>query len=213
MHIHRVIDKACEHLRNGKPIIICDSDDREGEGDLAFSARLATPILVNQALTLARGLICVSLPAEYAERFGIVRLPSNNKDIHDTPFGSPVSLADGTSGISVPDRCATINALGDLTSEASTFCSPGHISTLIAKKGGVLVRDGHTEAVVDILAVSGVGGAGVICEILNSAGSIASRTELEQISRNFDIPLITIEQIKDEVRRHSISEKDYVASL
>ncbi|GGX57557.1 3,4-dihydroxy-2-butanone-4-phosphate synthase [Saccharospirillum salsuginis] len=190
------VSRAIEYLAVGKPVIIRDHDDREGEGDLAFSAKHSTPALVNFALTFARGLLCVSLPEEYAERMNISRLYSNNKDVHDTPFGYPVSLANGTSGISAEDRSDTIRALSDIESTPDLFCIPGHTPTLIAKPGGLRVRDGHTEAILDLLGLAGIGGPGVVCEILNSAGAIAGKMELETISRNLDIPIVSISDIK-----------------
>lgn len=108
--------KAVRYLDMGKPVIIRDRDDREGEGDLAFSARYCTIAMVNTALTIARGLLCVSLPPEYAKKFNIKRLESNNKDTYDTPFGIPVSLSDGSSGISAQDRNETIRRLADINS-------------------------------------------------------------------------------------------------
>ena len=199
MEMSKSVITAGEYLAAGKPVIIRDRDDREGEGDLAFSAKFSTPALVNFALTFARGLLCVSLPSEYAERFEITRLYSNSKDVHDTPFGCPVSLANGTSGISVEDRSETIKALSDLSSTPELFCTPGHTPTLIAKSGGLKVRDGHTEAIVDLLDLTGVGGPGVICEILNSAGAIAGQKELESISKNMDIPIVSIADITQAV--------------
>lgn len=195
MEFSKSVKKAIEYLAAGKPIIIRDRDDREGEGDLAFSAKHSTPALVNFALTFARGLLCVSLPSEYAEKFEITRLYSNSKDVHDTPFGCPVSLANGTSGISAEDRSETIKTLSELSSTPELFCTPGHTPTLIAKPGGLKVRDGHTEAIVDLLGLAGVGGPGVICEILNSAGAIAGKKELESISKNLDIPIVSIADI------------------
>ncbi|MEJ2042313.1 MAG: 3,4-dihydroxy-2-butanone-4-phosphate synthase [Reinekea sp.] len=195
MKYSKSVDKAIDYLVSGKPIIIRDRDDREGEGDLAFSGKYATPALVNFALTFAKGFLCVSLPSEFAEKFEITRLRSNNKDVHDTPFGCPVSLANGSSGISAEDRSETIQALSDIDSTPELFCTPGHIPTLLAKPGGLKVRDGHTEAIVDLLDLAGIGGAGVICEILNSAGSIARKSELESISRNLDIPIVSIVDI------------------
>lgn len=189
------VKTAITYLSLGKPIIIRDRADRESEGDFAFSAKHSTPALVNTALTIARGLICVSLPPEYARKFKITRLQSNNKDIHDTPFGQPVSLANGSSGISAEDRSETIKSLSNFDSDAEIFCTPGHISTLISRTGGLRDRDGHTEAIIDLLMLGGIGGPGVICEVLNSAGAIATQYELESISRNLDIPIVTIEEI------------------
>lgn len=187
--------EAVRYLSMGKPVIIRDRDDREGEGDLAFSAKHCTTAMVNTALTIARGLLCVSLPPEYARKFNIKRLESNNKDSYDTPFGLPVSLSDGSSGVSAQDRNETIRRLADINSTPEMFCMPGHTPTLIAKEGGLRERDGHTEAILDLLRYSGIGGPGVICEILNSAGAIATKYELESISSNLDIPIISIQDI------------------
>lgn len=189
------MNNALSTLRAGGAAIICDDENREGEGDLAFAAIHATHDLVNLALTIARGLLCVSMWPEDAVRIGLKRLPSNQRDIFSTPFGSPVGIADGSSGISVEDRTATIRKIADTESRPEDFVYPGHVSTLIAQPGGVLQRDGHTEAVLDLLRLAGVPGPGVLCEILTPEGSIAKRPFLDELSRRRGLPIVEIRQL------------------
>lgn len=186
------VEYALEQLRQGRPIILMDDVERECEGDLAFAAKHCTPELVNLALTIGRGLLCISMPPETAERLGITRLASNDKDPMATPFGMPISVANGNSGISAYDRCETIRATCRPDAKPSDFCMPGHVSTLIAHPKKLDGRDGHTEAVLDILALAGIDGCGVLCEILNPDGTIAKRDALEQLKRRHNLAMLDI---------------------
>lgn len=189
------IEHALDQLRRGRPIIVCDDVDRECEGDLAFAARYCTPEIVNFALTIARGLLCVSMPPERAELLGITRLASNDKDPFMTPFGMPISLANGKSGISAHDRCETILAICRPDAKPSDFCMPGHVSTLIAHPRGLAGRTGHTEAVLDILSLASIAGCGVLCEILNTDGTIAGRDALERLTRIHGLAMLDINDV------------------
>lgn len=193
--IRQCLEPALHQLRNGGMVILRDADDREGEGDLAFAARYATPELVNHCLTIGRGLLCLALTPEDASRLGVTRLPSNGRDRLGTPFGSPISLADGGSGVSVAARASTLRSAGDPTFGAKRFVIPGHVATLLADPGGVLRRPGHTEAVVEILRLAGIGGPGVLCEILDDRGEVARRAELESTGRDHGFPLVDIDDL------------------
>lgn len=187
--------RALNQLRQGLPIIIYDDMDRESEGDLAFAAQFCTPELVNLALTIGRGLLCVSMSQEKAESLSISRLRSNGQDPFGTPFGMPVSLANGGSGISAKDRCDTILALSRPDATPSDFCMPGHVSTLIAHPKGLAGRCGHTEAILEILSLAGIPGCGVLCEILNADGTIAGRDALLSLSRLKGMPMLDIGEL------------------
>ena len=174
-----------------------DDQDREGEGDLAFAASYCTKVLVNDCLEIARGMICVAVTRKDAERIGITRLPSNNKDLFDTPFGTPVDLDDGVSGISVGARCATIRAISDPAYDSNCFVSPGHVNTLIGHKHGLSGRQGHTEAILDLLSIARIASPGVLCEILNGDGDIATEDELNLLSTDRGLPILHIESITE----------------
>ncbi len=190
------IDNAIHALRNGRPIIICDDADRESEGDLAFAANRSNPTLVNFALTVARGLLCISMNEMVAQRLGVRRQVSNGVDQLETPFGTPITYADGESGISAASRSTTIKMSCSSDVSERDFCMPGHVATLIAKQGGLNVRDGHTEAILDLLQVSDVGGNGVLCEILTPSGEIAKRDYLSDMARMYDLQIVDIADIK-----------------
>jgi 3,4-dihydroxy 2-butanone 4-phosphate synthase/GTP cyclohydrolase II len=189
------IAEACASLQRGGAVIIVDSPDREGEGDLAFAACFATPELVNLSLRIARGLLCVALRPSDTVRLGVSRLPSNNLDKFGTPFGFPISIADESSGISATARARTMRAASDPAVTRDAFCVPGHVATLIARAGGLAERQGHTEAVLDLLGRAGIDGPGVLCEVLDEAGEIAGVESLRQLGEKLGIPLVYIDTL------------------
>lgn len=190
------LDKALQCLKGGRPIIICDDADREAEGDLAFAANQSSPTLVNFALTMARGLLCISMKEHVARRLGVSRLSSNGVDRWDTPFGMPITYANGESGISAASRSITIKMSCSESAMAHDFCMPGHVATLIAKSGGLRERDGHTEAILDLLAAAKTSGNGVLCEILTPSGEIAKRDYLEDFACMYGLPILEIAEVK-----------------
>lgn len=192
-------NEAMNALKNGRPIIICDDADRESEGDLAFAASHSSPALVNFALTVARGLLCISMNEKVASRLGIRRLTSNGVDKLDTPFGTPITYANGESGISAASRSMTIKMSCSIEVTGRDFCLPGHVATLIARDGGLRERDGHTEAILDLLRESEIDGNGVLCEILTPSGEIARRDYLKEIARMYDLQIVDIADIKNRV--------------
>lgn len=186
--IHSVVAR----LRQGGPIILLDSSDREGEGDLAFAASACTPSLVNLCLTRACGLLCVAMWPETAERLGISRLATNGRDPFGTPFSTPISLADHNSGVSASSRSATIRATSDPAIEPSAFSYPGHVPTLIAHSAGLRGRPGHTEAILEALRIAHIDGPGAVCEILNAEGEVATEGELRELSSQLGAPVLRI---------------------
>lgn len=187
--------RAVAQLRAGRPVILCDAGSREDEGDLAFAAGTCTPELVNFTLSNARGVLCISMPPETAARIGVQRLAANGGDPMGTPFGYPVSVVGHGSGVSATSRCATIRAVADEASRPEDFAKPGHIATLIAHPGGVRARDGHTEAILDLLRIAGIPGPGVLCEILAPSGEIAGRAELAKLSEEHGLPILDIAEV------------------
>lgn len=192
------LDEAVIQIRSGRPVILLDSEDREGEGDFALAAKHCTPALVNFLLLRGRGLLCVSLPPDTADRLCIKRLENNgNGPSSDTPFGVPVDLDDGSSGIAASARSATIRALGDEAKTGQDFIRPGHVATLLANPQGLKGRIGHTEAVLDLLKMAGVQGPGVLCEILREDGEVARRDEILRVGGEEEIPILHIDALLD----------------
>lgn len=189
------IEEALEDLQQGKVIIVCDDEDRENEGDFVALAEKATPAVVNFMATHGRGLICVPVQEELAEKLDLVPMVNHNTDSHGTAFTVSIDHKSTTTGISAFERSTTILELLSPTSKAGDFKRPGHIFPLVAKKGGVLRRAGHTEAAVDLALMSGSYPAGVICEIMNEDGSMARVPELRKIADKFDLKMITIKDM------------------
>lgn len=189
------IEEALEDLQQGKVIIVCDDEDRENEGDFVALAEKATPAVVNFMATHGRGLICVPVQEDLADKLDLVPMVNHNTDSHGTAFTVSIDHKSTTTGISAFERSTTILELLSPASKAGDFKRPGHIFPLVAKKGGVLRRAGHTEAAVDLALMSGSYPAGVICEIMNEDGSMARVPELRKIADKFDLKMITIKDM------------------
>jgi 3,4-dihydroxy 2-butanone 4-phosphate synthase/GTP cyclohydrolase II len=180
----------------GSPVIIFD-DDREEEGDLAFPACACTPDLVNMCLEFGRGLLCAAISSGEAARLEIDRLPRRGTDPFDTPFGSPVGVHGMGTGVSAQARAGTIAALGSPSCRPSDLVVPGHVPTLIGHAEGLSGRRGHTEAILFLLEQGRLGSVGVLCEILNSGGEVARVSELYDLARILDLPLVRMSAICD----------------
>lgn len=189
------IEEALTDLKEGKVIIVCDDEDRENEGDFIALAEHATPAVINLMATHGRGLICVPIEEELAQKLDLIPMVSKNTDPHGTAFTVSIDHKFSTTGISAFERSATILSLLDPESKAADFKRPGHIFPLIAKKGGVLRRTGHTEAAVDLARLCGARSAGVICEIMNEDGTMARVPELRIIADELNVKLITIKDL------------------
>ena len=190
------IEEAIEDIKNGKPIVIVDDEDRENEGDLFLPAEVATYETINFMINNARGLMCVPLTEERAEELKLTFMTEHNTDNHGTAFTVSVDAAEGTTtGISTGDRLKTIKDLVDLSKKAEDFRRPGHMFPLVAKKGGVIERKGHTEAAVDLAGIAGFSKVGVIMEILNEDGTMARRDQLFEFCKKNNLKIITIEDL------------------
>ena len=190
------IEDAVADIRDGKFVVVVDDEKRENEGDLIMAAEKITPDKVNFMLTHARGVLCVPLTAKCCEELGLERQVSNNTSIHGTPFTVTVDKLDGcTTGVSAHDRAATIAALADPASTPETFGRPGHINPLYANDNGVLGRDGHTEAAVDLARLAGLRPAGVLMEVMNEDGTMARLPQLREFADRWDLKLISIEEL------------------
>lgn len=191
------IDEAIEDIRNGKVVIVVDDEDRENEGDFVTAARNATPEVINFMARYGRGLICAPLTEERAHELKLDMMVPANTSLHETPFTVSVDLLGHgcTTGISASDRSKTVKALIDPMIRPADFGRPGHIFPLKSKPGGVLRRAGHTEATVDLAVLAGFEPCGVLVEILNEDGTMARLPELVKIAKQFDLKIITIQDL------------------
>ncbi|TAL39272.1 MAG: bifunctional 3,4-dihydroxy-2-butanone-4-phosphate synthase/GTP cyclohydrolase II [Spirochaetes bacterium] len=190
------IAEAIEDLASGRMIILVDNEDRENEGDLVIAAEFSTPQIVNFMAMYGRGLICVAMTQERLDELGISLMVPENQDKFCTAFTVSVDAKEGTTtGISAFDRDLTIKTLIDEKSVSEDLHRPGHIFPLAAKKGGVLVRAGHSEGSVDLSRLAGLKPAAVICEILNEDGTMARRPDLDKFAEKHDIKIATISDL------------------
>ncbi|WP_230502719.1 bifunctional 3,4-dihydroxy-2-butanone-4-phosphate synthase/GTP cyclohydrolase II [Sutcliffiella rhizosphaerae] len=193
--VFNTIEEALSDLQEGKVIIVCDDEDRENEGDFVALAEKTTPEIVNFMATHGRGLICVPIQEDVADRLELVPMVNHNTDSHGTAFTVSIDHKSTTTGISAYERSTTVLELLSSKASAGDFKRPGHIFPLVAKRGGVLRRAGHTEAAVDLAQMSGSFPAGVICEIMNEDGSMARVPELRKIADKFHLKMITIKDL------------------
>jgi 3,4-dihydroxy 2-butanone 4-phosphate synthase / GTP cyclohydrolase II len=187
------IEDAIADLRNGKMIILVDDEDRENEGDFVMAAEAVTADAITLMTRHASGIITVPMPEERLVALDLELMVRNNSESMRTAFTVTVDAAAGTTtGSSAADRAATIRLLADQRAKADDFNRPGHVNPLMARKGGVLKRSGHTEAAVDLLQMAGMQPVGVICEIMGDDGVMARLPELRDLAQKFDLKLITI---------------------
>lgn len=199
------IQAMIKHLQEGGLAIVMDDADREAEGDLVGLASEATPEKVNFMTKYARGLMCVPMAPEVAERLKLPQMTADNSDPFGTAFTISVDHHSTTTGISAFDRWRTITHLAAPTAKNEDFYKPGHIFPLVAKKNGVLERDGHTEAAVDLARLAGVEPVAYICEILKDNGEMARSVELHEKAAEFGLPIITIKELQE--YRQSLASK------
>jgi 3,4-dihydroxy 2-butanone 4-phosphate synthase/GTP cyclohydrolase II len=194
MPINRV-KEAIEEIKKGNMVIMIDDENRENEGDLVYCANFSTPDKVTFMATLGRGLICVSLSSEYANRLELSPMVQNNDAQYQTAFTISVDDKDSTTGISSVERNMTIKRLSNIISSPSDLVRPGHIFPLIARDGGVLARTGHTEGSVDICKLAGVSPVSVICEIIKDDGEMARRDDLKTFAKEHNLKTVYISDI------------------
>src|SRR5882762_2565496 len=187
------IEEILEDLRAGRMVIIMDDEDRENEGDLIMPAECATPEAVAFMIRHTSGIICVPMEEERLVRLDLPQMVQANSESQRTAFAVSVDLSVGTTtGVSSSDRAATIRGLADSSSAPQDFARPGHIFPLRSRKGGVLVRAGHTEASVDLCRLAGLQPVGVLCEVMNDDGTMARRPQLEAFAKRHQLKIGTI---------------------
>ena len=191
------IEEAVEDIKAGKVVIVVDDEDRENEGDFITAARNVTPDIINFMATHGRGLICAPLIEDRCEELGLDLMVGHNTVLHETPFTVSVDLLGHgcTTGISTSDRAKTVQALIDPNTKPEDLGRPGHIFPLKARRGGVLRRAGHTEAVIDLARLAGFEPAGVLVEILNQDGTMARLPQLLEIAKKHGLKIISIKDL------------------
>ncbi|MBQ4347541.1 MAG: bifunctional 3,4-dihydroxy-2-butanone-4-phosphate synthase/GTP cyclohydrolase II [Firmicutes bacterium] len=204
MYEFNTIPEALEALRQGKMILVTDDPDRENEGDFICAAEFATTENVNFMASYGKGLICMPMSAELCKKLQFPQMVMENKDNHETAFTVSVDHVSTTTGISAAERGITARACVDPDAKPEDFRRPGHMFPLLAKPNGVLERDGHTEATVDLLKLAGMKQCGLCCEIMRDDGTMMRTPELWELAKKWDIPFITIKDLQDYRKKFDI---------
>jgi 3,4-dihydroxy 2-butanone 4-phosphate synthase/GTP cyclohydrolase II len=192
------IQEAIDDIRGGKMIILVDDEDRENEGDLCMAGQFVSPETINFMARYGRGLICLSLSEEIADKLKLQPMVQENKARFGTAFTISIEARNGvTTGISAADRATTIKTAVNPEAKPEDLVSPGHVFPIRARKGGVLVRTGQTEGSVDLCRLAGLAPAGVICEIMKDDGTMARMPDLEVFAREYNLKIVTIADLID----------------
>ena len=199
---YNTIEEALEELRQGKIILVTDDPDRENEGDMICAAEFATQANINFMATHAKGLICTPMSAEVANRLGLPPMVAENTDNHETAFTVSIDHIDTTTGISAAERSYTMIKCAQKETKPGDLRRPGHVFPLIARYGGVLVRNGHTEATVDLLRLAGMTECGVCCEVMDEDGTMMRTPGLWEMAKKYGMKFITIRELQDYLRVH-----------
>ena len=190
------VEEAVEDIRQGRMIVVVDDEDRENEGDLTMAAEKVTPEAINFMAKFGRGLICLALTEERCDKLNLSPITQRNTSLFGTPFCEPIDARLGTTtGTSASDRATTILAATDPKTRPEDLSRPGHVYTLRARRGGVMVRAGQTEASVDLSRIAGMDPSGVICEIMNDDGTMARIPQLIEFCKQHEMRLLTIAEL------------------
>ena len=198
----QTIEEGLEALKKGGLVLVTDDPDRENEGDLICAAQYATTENVNFMATYGKGLICMPMTEEYVKKLQIPQMVSQNTDNHETAFTVSIDHVSTTTGISAAERSVTAMKCAEEGTKPEDFRRPGHMFPLLAKKNGVLERNGHTEATVDLLRLAGLKTCGLCCEIMREDGTMMRTSELAQMAEKWKIPFLTIKDLQDYRKRH-----------
>ena len=196
------VDEALEDLKNGKIILVADDEDRENEGDMICAAEFATTENVNFMATHAKGLICMPMSEEICRRLQFPQMVTDNTDNHETAFTVSVDYVETTTGISANERGLTARKCVEDGVKPQDFRRPGHMFPLMAKKNGVLERNGHTEATVDLMKLAGLKQCGLCCEIMKDDGTMMRMDELKELAQKYQLKFITIAALQDYRKKH-----------
>lgn len=208
------VEQALEELKKGKIILVTDDEDRENEGDFICAAEFATTENLNFMATYGKGLICMPMSKEICERLKLPQMVADNTDNHETAFTVSIDYAGTTTGISAEERGMTARHCISEDAKPEDFRRPGHMFPLLAKKNGVLERNGHTEAVVDLMRLAGLKECGLCCEIMREDGTMMRTTELMELAEKWNICFITIAAIIEYRKKYDrLVERAAVAKL
>ena len=196
------VEQALADLKNGKIILVTDNEDRENEGDFICAAEFATTENVNFMAVHGKGLICMPMGQSLVEKLMLPQMVADNTDNHETAFTVSIDAAETTTGISAKERGITARKCVDEHAKPEDFRRPGHMFPLRAKKNGVLEREGHTEATVDLMRLAGLKECGLCCEIMREDGTMMRTPELIKLAEKFGITMITIQSLKDYRKVH-----------
>lgn len=196
------VEQALEELKRGKIILVTDDEDRENEGDFICAAEFATTENLNFMATYGKGLICMPMSKEICEKLKLPQMVTDNTDNHETAFTVSIDYAGTTTGISAEERGMTARHCISEDAKPEDFRRPGHMFPLLAKKNGVLERDGHTEATVDLMRLAGLKECGLCCEIMREDGTMMRTTELMELAEKWNICFITIAAIQEYRKKH-----------
>lgn len=196
------VEEALEDLRRGRIILVTDDQDRENEGDFICAAEFATTENVNFMASVGKGLICMPMSEKYVKRLRFPQMVENNTDNHETAFTVSIDHKSTTTGISAEERAITAQACVSEDARAEDFRRPGHMFPLLAKKNGVLERNGHTEATVDLCRLAGLKECGLCCEIMREDGTMMRTSELFELAKRYHLKFITIHDLQNYRKCH-----------
>lgn len=202
MRKFNTVEEALDELRNGKIVLVTDDPDRENEGDFICAAEFATTENINFMATHGKGLICMPMSEEYVSKLGIPQMVQHNTDNHETAFTVSIDHVDITTGISAAERSVTAMGCVAEGAKPEDFRRPGHMFPLLAKRNGVLERNGHTEATVDLCRLAGLKECGLCCEIMREDGTMMRTPELMELAEKWDIKFITIKDLQNYRKIH-----------
>ena len=204
MFQYNTIEEALEDLRQGKMILCTDDPDRENEGDLICAAEFATTENVNFMATHGKGLICIPMSYGYVQKLQFPQMVTRNTDNHETAFTVSIDHVDTTTGISAAERALTARKCVDPDAKPQDFRRPGHMFPLLAKDNGVLERNGHTEATVDLMRLAGLREVGLCCEIMGEDGTMLRAPALQEKAKQWGLKFITIRDLQNYRKRHEV---------
>ena len=196
------VPEALEDLKKGRIILVTDDEDRENEGDMICAAQFATTENVNLMASAAKGLICMPMSEEFCSRLKFPQMVSDNTDNHETAFTVSIDHISTTTGISAEERGVTARACADENARPEDFRRPGHMFPLRSKKNGVLERNGHTEATVDLMRLAGLKECGLCCEVMKEDGTMMRTPQLIELAQKYDMKFITIKELQDYRKKH-----------
>lgn len=206
------IPDAIKHIKKGGMLIIVDDESRENEGDLYIASDKVTPEIINTMINRAGGLICCSITRKQAGRLSLPLMVSNSKNTEKTGVNFTVSVNASkniTTGVSAYDRAETIKVMSSPYSDSSQLTRPGHVFGLVARDGGLLEREGHTEAAVDLAELAGLNPSGVICEVVGVNGEMAKTDELEKLAVKLNAPIVHINELKKYLIKNPLPKREH----